>query len=200
MSEFNSTVLSSREPIDDEKADHAVRKSSSSSRDSDSSRYNNSSGDDDDINDVNQQERLERCSTKHSAMGDAPIQPVDSIIEIPDVFYDKLPAHRKSEYIDRLTNLLLYVHLALNRNYSHHPRSGIFLRVSLASFEYVGAGSHAGSRHGIQHDWFDRESRECTLPLIHGIIADFLGTNEPSLVSNPKTHLLFAPVVSRYRY
>ncbi|KAI0102059.1 major facilitator superfamily domain-containing protein [Nemania sp. FL0031] len=96
MPELNTAVRRSPEPLDDEKVD-AVRRSSSSSRDSNSSRCNHSSsGDDDDIEDADQQERLERCSTKHSAIGDAPIQPIDSVIEIPDVFYDKLPSHRKT--------------------------------------------------------------------------------------------------------
>ncbi|KAI1133439.1 major facilitator superfamily domain-containing protein [Nemania abortiva] len=98
MPELNTAARSSHELLDDEKVDHAARRSSSSSsHDSTSSRCNHSSsGDDDDIDDVDRQERLERCSTKHSAMGDAPIQPIDSVIEIPDVFYDRLPRHRKT--------------------------------------------------------------------------------------------------------
>ncbi|KAJ8124152.1 hypothetical protein ONZ43_g55 [Nemania bipapillata] len=97
MPELKNAVPSSREPLEDEKVDYAARRNSTSSHDTNSSRCNHSSsGDEDDIDDANRQERLERCSTKHSAMGDAPIQPVDSVIEIPDEFFDKLPAHRKT--------------------------------------------------------------------------------------------------------
>ncbi|KAI1270483.1 major facilitator superfamily domain-containing protein [Xylariaceae sp. FL1019] len=38
---------------------------------------------------------LDRCSTRHTAAGDAPIQPISSLIEVPDNFYDRLPRHRK---------------------------------------------------------------------------------------------------------
>ncbi|KAI1303315.1 major facilitator superfamily domain-containing protein [Xylaria venustula] len=98
MPEPNASVPSSHGQPEDEKVSPAPRESfsSSSERGNKSSRSIHSSGDDYDINDVNQQDRLERCSTKHSAMGDASIQPIDSIIEIPDHFYDKLPRHRKT--------------------------------------------------------------------------------------------------------
>ncbi|KAI1425707.1 major facilitator superfamily domain-containing protein [Xylaria sp. FL1777] len=98
MPEPNTEVpCSQQEHLGDEKVSPAPRKSSSSSRlDSKPSRSIHSSGDEDDIDDVEQQDILERCSTKHSAMGDAPIQPIDSVIEIPDEFYDRLPRHRKT--------------------------------------------------------------------------------------------------------
>ncbi|KAI0974017.1 major facilitator superfamily domain-containing protein [Xylaria arbuscula] len=98
MPEPNLSVPSLHEQLEDEKVSPAPRESfsSSSERGSKLSRSIHSSGDDYDIDDVNQQDRLERCSTKHSAMGDASIQPIDSVIEIPDHFYDKLPQHRKT--------------------------------------------------------------------------------------------------------
>ncbi|KAI1402564.1 MFS general substrate transporter [Hypoxylon fuscum] len=40
-------------------------------------------------------EELERCSTHHSLGPDMPVEPVSSVIEIPDEVYDRLPAHRK---------------------------------------------------------------------------------------------------------
>ncbi|KAI0016000.1 major facilitator superfamily domain-containing protein [Xylariomycetidae sp. FL0641] len=38
---------------------------------------------------------LERCSTRHSMGADAPVEPISSVIEIPDEVYDRLPGHRK---------------------------------------------------------------------------------------------------------
>ncbi|KAI1142495.1 MFS general substrate transporter [Hypoxylon sp. FL0543] len=38
---------------------------------------------------------LERCSTHHSLGPDMPVEPISSVIEIPDEVYDRLPAHRK---------------------------------------------------------------------------------------------------------
>ncbi|KAI0456982.1 major facilitator superfamily domain-containing protein [Xylaria acuta] len=96
MAESNTTIPSSREPLEDDKG-RTARDSSSSGRSSKSSRCrHSSSGEEDDIDDADRQDRLERCSTKHSAVGDAPIQPIDSVIEIPDEFYDRLPSHRKT--------------------------------------------------------------------------------------------------------
>ncbi|KAI0407621.1 major facilitator superfamily domain-containing protein [Xylaria palmicola] len=95
MSESNTAVPCVREPLEDEKVDIAPD-SRNSSHASISSRYiHSSSGDEDDINGIGDRDGLERCSTRHSAVGDAPIQPIDSIVEIPDEFYDRLPAHRK---------------------------------------------------------------------------------------------------------
>ncbi|KAI8944469.1 hypothetical protein F4801DRAFT_215661 [Xylaria longipes] len=95
MPDSNIAVPSSREPLEDDKVDTA--RDSSSSRSSKSSRRrHSSSGEEDGIDDADCQERLEQCSTRHSAIGDAPIQPIDSVIEIPDEFYDRLPAHRKT--------------------------------------------------------------------------------------------------------
>ncbi|KAI0413837.1 major facilitator superfamily domain-containing protein [Xylaria grammica] len=97
MPESNIAAPSSLEPVGDDKLDQEHRRSSSSSRpDSKSSRSIHDSGDYDDIDDREQQDRLERCSTKHSAMGDACIQPIDSVVEVPDDFYDRLPPHRKT--------------------------------------------------------------------------------------------------------
>ncbi|KAI1814164.1 major facilitator superfamily domain-containing protein [Poronia punctata] len=48
----------------------------------------------DDVQD--RRDRLERVSTTHSASGDAPVHPIDSVVEVPDSFYDKLPKHRKN--------------------------------------------------------------------------------------------------------
>lgn len=130
MPEVNTAVISSHEPLGDEKVEEAARKSTSSTHNSRSSRcVHSSSGDDDDIDNVEQEERLDRCSTRCSAMGDAPIQPISSVIEIPDVFYDKLPKHRKSRSINRLTNLaVIYsprIFRWLTRFYSHYPHSYI---------------------------------------------------------------------------
>lgn len=106
MPESNTAVKSSHEPLGDDKVDEAARKSTSSSHNSIPSHFaHSSSGEDDDIENVEREERLDRCSTRCSVMGDAPIQPISSIVEIPDVFYDKLPGHRKSRYIDRSINL-----------------------------------------------------------------------------------------------
>ncbi|KAI0434331.1 major facilitator superfamily domain-containing protein [Xylaria sp. FL1042] len=98
MPKPNTVILSSPEQLADEKVSPAPRESisSSSRRDSKSSQSIHSSGDHDDIDDVGQQDILERCSTKHSAMGDASIQPIDSVIQVPDDFYDRLPRHRKT--------------------------------------------------------------------------------------------------------
>ncbi|KAI2640119.1 major facilitator superfamily domain-containing protein [Xylaria nigripes] len=77
----------------------AVRPSDSSSRVSRSSQCKNSgssSGDEDEIREAERLASIDRCSTKHSAMGDTPVQPIDSIIDIPDEFYDRLPRHRKT--------------------------------------------------------------------------------------------------------
>ncbi|KAI1199700.1 major facilitator superfamily domain-containing protein [Nemania serpens] len=96
MPESNTAVKSSHEPLGDDKVDEAARKSTSSSHNSIPSHFaHSSSGEDDDIENVEREERLDRCSTRCSVMGDAPIQPISSIVEIPDVFYDKLPGHRK---------------------------------------------------------------------------------------------------------
>ncbi|KAI6090496.1 MFS general substrate transporter [Hypoxylon rubiginosum] len=38
---------------------------------------------------------LERCPTNHSLGPDMPVEPISSVIEIPDEVYDRLPAHRK---------------------------------------------------------------------------------------------------------
>ncbi|KAI1331797.1 MFS general substrate transporter [Xylariaceae sp. FL0255] len=38
---------------------------------------------------------LDRVSTRHTVTGDSPIQPVSSVIEVPDDFYNRLPPHRK---------------------------------------------------------------------------------------------------------
>ncbi|KAI0551970.1 major facilitator superfamily domain-containing protein [Xylaria curta] len=92
MPESNTTIPSSHESLEDDKVETA--RDSSSSRSSKS--RHSSMGEEDDIDDADREDRLERCSTKHSAVGDAPIQPIDSIIEIPDEFYDRLPAHRKT--------------------------------------------------------------------------------------------------------
>ncbi|KAI0479596.1 major facilitator superfamily domain-containing protein [Xylaria cf. heliscus] len=95
MPDSNTAVPSSREPLEDDKVETA--RDSSSSHSSKSSQCRHSlSGEEDDIDDAGRQDRLERCSTKHSAVGDAPIQPIDSVIEIPDEFYDRLPPHRKT--------------------------------------------------------------------------------------------------------
>ncbi|GAW25674.1 putative major facilitator superfamily transporter protein [Rosellinia necatrix] len=100
MSTPNTSAASSRPPLDDgEKAEPVPRTSSSSSHDSKSSRDIRSSSSSFAPRaggDAEQQDQLERCSTKHSAIGDAPIQPIDSIVEIPDEFYNRLPAHRKT--------------------------------------------------------------------------------------------------------
>ncbi|XXH03932.1 hypothetical protein Hte_010340 [Hypoxylon texense] len=46
--------------------------------------------------DANTREReLERCSTSHSLGPDMPVEPISSVVEIPDEVYDRLPAHRK---------------------------------------------------------------------------------------------------------
>ncbi|KAI0148766.1 MFS general substrate transporter [Xylariaceae sp. FL1272] len=45
--------------------------------------------------DGEQLDDLDRCSTRHTAAGDSPIQPINSLIEVPDNFYDRLPRHRK---------------------------------------------------------------------------------------------------------
>ncbi|KAJ2998053.1 hypothetical protein NUW58_g441 [Xylaria curta] len=69
MSGTNAAVLHSNEPLDDDKV--GIRRESSSSHSSGSSRshHSSSSGGEDEIRDVDQQDGLERCSTKHSAMG-----------------------------------------------------------------------------------------------------------------------------------
>ncbi|KAF2973490.1 hypothetical protein GQX73_g207 [Xylaria multiplex] len=105
MPEHDLATPDSHEHPGDDKLNRAPRESS----DSKSSRSIHSSGDEDDIDDVDQQERLERCSTKHSAMGDASIQPIDSVVEVPDEFYDRLPSHRKSEYIDNPVKLTMAI-------------------------------------------------------------------------------------------
>ncbi|KAI0842538.1 MFS general substrate transporter [Hypoxylon sp. FL0890] len=38
---------------------------------------------------------LDRCSTHHSLGPDMPVEPISSVIEVPDEVYDRLPAHRK---------------------------------------------------------------------------------------------------------
>ncbi|TGJ88753.1 hypothetical protein E0Z10_g118 [Xylaria hypoxylon] len=97
MPEHNTTAPSLHEPLEDDKLDHAPRKSDRSHRpDSESSLSVHSFSDGDDIYNADQQDILERCSTKHSALGDASIQPIDSVVEVPDEFYDRLPPHRKS--------------------------------------------------------------------------------------------------------
>jgi len=63
---------------------------------SSSSSHSRSSDEVEDDGVEDHQDRLERCSTTHSVFGDAPVQPIDSIIEVPDDFYDTLPKHRKS--------------------------------------------------------------------------------------------------------
>ncbi|KAI1271063.1 major facilitator superfamily domain-containing protein [Xylaria sp. FL0933] len=98
MPEPNAAIPSSHEQLAGNKVSPAPRKSisSSSRRDSKSCQSIHSSGDHDDIDDGGPQDRLERCSTRHSAMGDVPIQPIDSVIQVPDDFYDRLPRHRKT--------------------------------------------------------------------------------------------------------
>ncbi|CAJ2502317.1 Uu.00g097110.m01.CDS01 [Anthostomella pinea] len=39
---------------------------------------------------------LDRCSTRQSVGADAPVEPIDSVVELPDEVYDRLPKHRKS--------------------------------------------------------------------------------------------------------
>ncbi|KAI1112172.1 major facilitator superfamily domain-containing protein [Nemania sp. NC0429] len=97
MPERSMTAKSSQEPLRDEKAEEAARKSISNSSHDNRSSYDmhSFSGDDDDSEHVEQEESLDRCPTRCSAVGDAPIQPISSIIEIPDEFYDSLPKHRK---------------------------------------------------------------------------------------------------------
>ncbi|KAI1177182.1 major facilitator superfamily domain-containing protein [Nemania sp. FL0916] len=96
MSEIKTAITSPHQQVEDDGVNQAPRKSSSSSRDGKSSRHAHSSSDEDDIRDDDRQHGLERCSTMHSAIGDTPIQPIDSVIEIPDEFYDTLPRHRKT--------------------------------------------------------------------------------------------------------
>ncbi|KAI2625701.1 MFS general substrate transporter [Hypoxylon sp. NC1633] len=38
---------------------------------------------------------LERCSTHHSMGPDMPVEPMSSVVEIPDEVYDRMPPHRK---------------------------------------------------------------------------------------------------------
>ncbi|KAI5861200.1 MFS general substrate transporter [Durotheca rogersii] len=40
-------------------------------------------------------DRLEQCSTNHSLGPDMPVEPMSSVVEIPDEMYDRLPPHRK---------------------------------------------------------------------------------------------------------
>ena len=103
MSESNTTAQSSHEQFGDKNVNSATaeRSHSESRRDSKSSGSIHSSGDSEDIDEIDEQDRLERCSTKHSAMGDASITPIDSVVEIPDEFYDRLPKHRKSQYLSK---------------------------------------------------------------------------------------------------
>jgi hypothetical protein len=75
--------------LHDNKSTAGVSSSSSSSHSRSSDEVENDGVED-------RQDRLERCSTTHSAFGDAPVQPIDSVIEVPDDFYDRLPKHRKS--------------------------------------------------------------------------------------------------------
>ncbi|KAI0514542.1 major facilitator superfamily domain-containing protein [Xylaria bambusicola] len=100
MPEYNTTIQSSQEDqLGHEKVKPTSPESSShdeSRRGSKLSQSIHSSGDSEDIDDVDQQDRLERCSTKHSAMGDASIQPIESVVQVPEEFYDKLPKHRKT--------------------------------------------------------------------------------------------------------
>ncbi|KAI0811959.1 major facilitator superfamily domain-containing protein [Xylaria sp. FL0064] len=98
MPEPNAAIPSSHEQLADDKVSPAPRESMSSSsrRDSKLSQSIHSSGDHEDIDDGDRQDRLERCSTRHSAMGDASIQPIDSVTQVPDDFYDRLPRHRKT--------------------------------------------------------------------------------------------------------
>ncbi|KAI1435206.1 major facilitator superfamily domain-containing protein [Xylaria sp. CBS 124048] len=89
----------SLDPSADEKTDFAARESISSSHASRSSHVRSSGdgdGDGDDTGNAGLPEALERISTKHSALGDSPVQPINSVIEVPDDFYDRLPAHRKT--------------------------------------------------------------------------------------------------------
>lgn len=44
---------------------------------------------------VNPEEELERCPTNHSLGPDMPVEPISSVVEIPDEVYDRLPPHRK---------------------------------------------------------------------------------------------------------
>ncbi|KAI1362704.1 major facilitator superfamily domain-containing protein [Xylaria arbuscula] len=98
MPEPHTASQSSHEHLGDEKVNPATleRSHSESRRDSKSSQSVHSSGDSDGIDEIEEQDRLERCSTKHSAMGDASIAPVDSVVAVPDEFYDRLPKHRKT--------------------------------------------------------------------------------------------------------
>ncbi|KAI1820498.1 major facilitator superfamily domain-containing protein [Xylaria intraflava] len=98
MSKPEVTDPSSHEPSEFDKIEYVARESSSSSsRVSRSSQcIHPSSGDEEDKGDIERQDVLERCSTKHSALGDSPVQPIDSVIEVPDEFYDRLPPHRKT--------------------------------------------------------------------------------------------------------
>ncbi|KAI0108356.1 MFS general substrate transporter [Daldinia grandis] len=38
---------------------------------------------------------LDRCSTHHSLGPDMPVEPINSVVEVPDEVYDQLPPHRK---------------------------------------------------------------------------------------------------------
>ncbi|KAI0853264.1 MFS general substrate transporter [Daldinia vernicosa] len=38
---------------------------------------------------------LDRCSTHHSLGPDMPVEPINSVVEVPDEVYDRLPPHRK---------------------------------------------------------------------------------------------------------
>ncbi|KAK5628646.1 hypothetical protein RRF57_004362 [Xylaria bambusicola] len=164
MPESNTAVQSSHEDhLGDEKVKPTTLKSSShdkSRRDSKSSQSIHSSGDSEDIDDVDQQDRLERCSTKHSAMGDASIQPIESVVQVPEEFYDRLPKHRKSH---------------------HHLVSRILQLVPLADFEYVGASRNARGCRRVSHDRFYRESCKCVIPLVYGLVTYCMGTFESSL-------------------
>lgn len=106
-----TTAPSSHEPLDDDKIEPVSRKSSNNSSNShddvESSSGHGDARDEEKEAAERQEALLERCSTKHSAIGDLPIQPIDSVIEIPDEFYDKLPSHRKGKRKKNRLPLLL---------------------------------------------------------------------------------------------